>query len=65
MEDDQSLSVRELLCCGIQATPNGFVDKTQFGAALDIAEASDGQGGGAFYLFGTVERVTKGSTASR
>lgn len=63
MDDDQGLSVRKLLCCSIQATPYSLVDKRQLGAALDIAEASDGQGSSVIHLFGTAWRGATGSIA--
>lgn len=58
MENNQSLSVGEPLCCGIQALTHGCVDKMQVGVALDVAEASDGQGVGAIHRYRTVERGT-------
>lgn len=62
MEDDQGLSVRKLLCCGIQATPYSLVDKMHLSAAPDVAEASDGQGSSVIHLFGTAWRGAMGST---
>ena len=63
VEDNQGLFVRDLLCCGIQAPPHSLVNKAQFGVALDVAEASDGQGGGVIHLSRTVGRGVIGSTA--
>lgn len=62
MDNDQRLSVRELLCCGIQAAPHGLVDQTEFGVTLDIAKASDRQRGSAV-LSGTAGRGAMGSNA--
>lgn len=54
MEDNQGLLVWDSLCSGIQALPHGLVHQMQFGAALNVAEASNGQGGSAIFLCGTV-----------
>lgn len=63
MEDDQGLSVRDLLYCGIQALPHSLVDKMQSSVALDVAAATNGQGGGAIHLSGTTGRGTLGLIA--
>lgn len=50
MVDNQGLLVWDPLCCGIQAPPHGLVTEVQSDVALDIAEASDGQGDGVIQL---------------
>jgi hypothetical protein len=56
MEDDHSLSIRDPLCSGIQTPTHSLVDKMNAGVSLNIAEASDRQGGGVLRLSRTVER---------
>lgn len=65
MEDNQGLSVGELLCCGIQALTHSCVDKMGAGVALDVTEASDGHGVGAIYCSRTVEREATGWSGAR
>lgn len=63
MVDNQGLLVWDPLCCGIQAPPHGLVTKVQSNVALDIAEASDGQGDSVIQLSRTVGRGAMCSTA--
>lgn len=65
MEDNQGLSVGELLCCGIQAPTHSFVDKVGVGVALNVTEASDGQGIGAIHRSRAVERGTMDWSGAR